>query len=238
MKAIIKFLMWALFGKKENDNNLVAFINSGIALPDKLDTIDEEECVDKLISGDEDAKIKLIEHNLRLVVYTAQKFENTGVSIDDLISIGTVGLIKAVGSFNKEKNIKVATYASRCIENEILMYLRKNQKTKKDLSLDNPINTDSEGNELLLADVVGTGEDVLFKGVENELENSLLKQAIGELSIRERDIVNMRFGLNGEEEMTQKEVADSLNISQSYISRLEKKILDRMKKRISREMSA
>jgi len=238
MKKVIKFLVWILFGKKKESENLVAFINSGIALPDKLNAVDEEECVNKLIGGDENAKIRLIEHNLRLVVYTAQKFENTGVSIDDLISIGAVGLIKAVNSYNKEKNIKVATYASRCIENEILMYLRKNQKTKKDLSLDNPINIDSEGNELLLADVVGTDEDVLFKGVENELENTLLKQAIGELSWRERDIINMRFGLNGEDEMTQKEVADSLNISQSYISRLEKKILTRMKKRISKEMSA
>lgn len=238
MKKIIKFIVWLLFGKNNKKGELIAFINSGITLPDKLDIKDEEECIEKLIEGNEDAKVKLIEHNLRLVVYTAQKFENTGVNVDDLISIGTLGLIKAVSSFNKDKNIKVATYASRCIENEILMFLRKNQKTKKDLSLDNPINTDSEGNELLLGDVVGTGEDMLFKKVENELESSLLKEALNELSYREKDIIKMRYGLDGKEEMTQKEVADTLSISQSYISRIEKKILERMKNKISKEMSA
>lgn len=229
----LKLIFAFLFGRRRG-NGLVAFINSGINLPDKLDSVEEEECVNNITS--DVCRDMLIEHNLRLVVYTAQKFENTGVAIDDLISIGTVGLIKAIGSFNKEKNIKVATYASRCIENEILMFLRKNQKTKKDVSLDNPINTDSEGNELLLADVMGTGEDVLFKKAENELESSLLNDALCGLSLRERDIINMRYGLLGGEEMTQKEVASLLCISQSYISRLEKKILERMKNAIAKEL--
>lgn len=233
---ILKFLLWLFLGKRKK-GEIVAFVNSGIKLPDKLDLVAEADCIQKLCEGDEEAKTLLIEHNLRLVVFTAQKFENTGVALDDLVSIGTVGLIKAVGSFKKDKNIKIATYASRCIENEILMFLRKNQKTKKDVSLDNPINTDSEGNELLLADVVGTGEDLLFKKVETELENELLKKSLGELSVREKDIILKRFGLLGEEEMTQKEVADSLCISQSYISRLEKKILERMKHSIVREMA-
>ena len=185
---------------------------------------------------DQKAKTELIEHNLRLVVYIAKKFDNTSVGVEDLISIGTIGLIKAINTFNPKKNIKLATYASRCIENEILMYLRRNNKTKLEVSIDEPLNVDWDGNELLLSDILGTEEDVIYKDLETEVERNLLNTAISRLSPRERKIVELRFGLTNEEgeEMTQKEVADLLGISQSYISRLEKKIMKRLKKEIVR----
>ena len=178
----------------------------------------------------------LIEHNLRLVVYIAKKFDNTGIGVEDLISIGTIGLIKAINTFNSSKNIKLATYASRCIENEILMYLRKNSKTRMEVSIDEPLNVDWDGNELLLSDILGTDEDVIYKDIEDEVERNLLNSAIDTLSDREKTIVELRFGLNRDDggEMTQKEVADLLGISQSYISRLEKKIIKRLKKEIVR----
>ena len=181
---------------------------------------------------EEEAKKTLIEHNLRLVVYIAKKFDNTGVGVEDLISIGTIGLIKAINTFNPEKNIKLATYASRCIENEILMYLRRNNKTKMEVSIDEPLNVDWDGNELLLSDILGTDEDTIYKDLENEVERKLLVKAISRLSGRERTIIKMRFGLGTPdgEEKTQKEVADMLGISQSYISRLEKKIMQRLKR--------
>ena len=181
---------------------------------------------------EEEAKKTLIEHNLRLVVYIAKKFDNTGVGVEDLISIGTIGLIKAINTFNPEKNIKLATYASRCIENEILMYLRRNNKTKMEVSIDEPLNVDWDGNELLLSDILGTDEDTIYKDLENEVERKLLVKAISRLSGRERNIIKMRFGLGTPdgEEKTQKEVADMLGISQSYISRLEKKIMQRLKR--------
>lgn len=182
----------------------------------------------------EAVKAKLIEHNLRLVVYISRKFENTGVDPDDLISIGTIGLIKAINSFRTDKNIKLATYASRCIENEILMYLRRTVKLKSEISFDEPLNTDFEGNELLLSDVLGTDSDTVYGGVESSVEKELLKEALRKLPERERKIMYMRFGLGGGEEMTQKDVADRLGISQSYISRLEKKIIERLKKEISK----
>lgn len=210
-------------------------------LPPPLET-DEEKCclialVDKNVAmSKEQAKKQLIEHNLRLVVYLAKKFENTGVCVEDLISIGTIGLIKGINTFNPEKKIKLATYASRCIENEILMYLRRNNRVKLEVSFDEPLNTDWDGNELLLSDILGTDEDVIYKDLETEVEISLLKKAMLSLNERERQIIELRFGLNRVEnkELTQKEVADILGISQSYISRLEKKIMARLKKEIQK----
>lgn len=210
-------------------------------LPPPLET-DEEKCclialVDKNVAmSKEQAKKQLIEHNLRLVVYLAKKFENTGVCVEDLISIGTIGLIKGINTFNPEKKIKLATYASRCIENEILMYLRRNNRVKLEVSFDEPLNTDWDGNELLLSDILGTDEDVIYKDLETEVEISLLKKAMLSLNERERQIIELRFGVNRVEnkEMTQKEVADILGISQSYISRLEKKIMARLKKEIQK----
>lgn len=210
-------------------------------LPPPLET-DEEKCclialVDKNVAmSKEQAKKQLIEHNLRLVVYLAKKFENTGVCVEDLISIGTIGLIKGINTFNPEKKIKLATYASRCIENEILMYLRSNNRVKLEVSFDEPLNTDWDGNELLLSDILGTDEDVIYKDLETEVEISLLKKAMLSLNERERQIIELRFGVNRVEnkELTQKEVADILGISQSYISRLEKKIMARLKKEIQK----
>lgn len=210
-------------------------------LPPPLET-DEEKCclialVDKNVAmSKEQAKKQLIEHNLRLVVYLAKKFENTGVCVEDLISIGTIGLIKGINTFNPEKKIKLATYASRCIENEILMYLRRNNRVKLEASFDEPLNTDWDGNELLLSDILGTDEDVIYKDLETEVEISLLKKAMLSLNERERQIIELRFGVNRVEnkELTQKEVADILGISQSYISRLEKKIMARLKKEIQK----
>lgn len=210
-------------------------------LPPPLET-DEEKCclialVDKNVAmSKEQAKKQLIEHNLRLVVYLAKKFENTGVCVEDLISIGTIGLIKGINTFNPEKKIKLATYASRCIENEILMYLRRNNRVKLEVSFDEPLNTDWDGNELLLSDILGTDDDVIYKDLETEVEISLLKKAMLSLNERERQIIELRFGVNRVEnkELTQKEVADILGISQSYISRLEKKIMERLKKEIQK----
>lgn len=210
-------------------------------LPPPLET-DEEKCclialVDKNVAmSKEQAKKQLIEHNLRLVVYLAKKFENTGVCVEDLISIGTIGLIKGINTFNPEKKIKLATYASRCIENEILMYLRRNNRVKLEVSFDEPLNTDWDGNELLLSDILGTDEDVIYKDLETEVEISLLRKAMLSLNERERQIIELRFGVNRVEnkELTQKEVADILGISQSYISRLEKKIMARLKKEIQK----
>lgn len=182
----------------------------------------------------ERVKSELIEHNLRLVVYISRKFENTGVESDDLISIGTIGLIKAINSFQSDKNIKLATYASRCIENEILMFLRRTSKLKSEVSFDDPLNTDFDGNELLLSDILGTDTDVVYGSVESSVEKELLRDALKRLPDREREIMVLRFGLNGGEEMTQKDVADFLGISQSYISRLEKKIIARLKKEIGK----
>lgn len=217
---------------KEGD---IHYIGGNDVLPPPLDSDSEAEHIRKLIEEkDNDSRSKLIEHNLRLVVYIAKKFDNTGVGVEDLISIGTIGLIKGINTFNPTKKIKLATYASRCIENEILMYLRKNSKTKMEVSIDEPLNVDWDGNELLLSDILGTDEDIISKDIENEVERKLLYKAIEKLNNREKIIVQMRYGLNNinEEEMTQKEVADSLGISQSYISRLEKKIIKRLKKEI------
>ena len=215
----------------------VYYINGPDVLPAPL-TREEEAKVVAELEGNEDARNVLIEHNLRLVVYIAKKFENTGIGIEDLISIGTVGLIKAINTFKADKNIKLATYASRCIENEILMYLRRNNKTKMEVSIDEPLNVDWDGNELLLSDILGTDEDIIYKDIEDEVERKLLLKAVDKLSEREKTIINLRFGLgssNGEE-LTQKEVAELLGISQSYISRLEKKIMKRLKREMMREI--
>ena len=198
---------------------------------------EESAQIERLQNGeDQEARSLLIEHNLRLVVYIAKKFDNTGVGVEDLISIGTIGLIKAINTFNPVKKIKLATYASRCIENEILMYLRRNSKTKLEVSIDEPLNVDWDGNELLLSDILGTDEDVIYKDIESEVERNLLGKAIGKLTKREQTIVRLRFGINMPDgrEKTQKEVADLLGISQSYISRLEKRIMKRLKKEIVR----
>jgi RNA polymerase sporulation-specific sigma factor len=209
---------------------------NGDALPMPLSAEEENEMV-RLLALEEEkerAKKELIQHNLRLVVYIARKFDNTGVDNDDLVSIGTIGLIKAINSFNPEKNIKLATYASRCIENEILMYLRRTARMKTEISFDEPLNTDFEGNELLLSDVLGTSADAVYGDIESNAEKEQLKEALKKLSDRERKIMFLRFGLGGGEEMTQKDVADLLGISQSYISRLEKKIISRLKKEFAK----
>lgn len=209
----------------------VHYIGGSDTLPPPLSREREAELLRDL---DEAGRQELIEHNLRLVVYIARRFENTGINIEDLISIGTIGLIKAVGTYRTDKNIKLATYASRCIENEILMYLRKNASRRGEVSFDEPLNTDWDGNELLLSDVLGTDEDVVMRPIEEDVDRSLLAAAIGTLSPREREIITLRFGLGGGKEQTQKEVADRLGISQSYISRLEKRIISRLKKEILR----
>ena len=215
-------------------DNLLRYIGGGEALPPPYTPEEEAIALAKLTDGDEHVKDLLIEHNLRLVVYISKRFENTGVDADDLISVGTIGLIKAVNSFNAEKNIKLATYASRCIENEILMYLRRTVRLKAEVSFDEPLNTDWEGNELLLSDVMGTDGDVVYKKIESSVEDDLLKEALKRLNHRDREIIEMRYGLKGEDELTQKEVADKLGISQSYISRLEKKIISTLKKEFSK----
>lgn len=210
----------------------VHYIGGSDTLPPPLSREREAALLERI--GDEDARKELIEHNLRLVVYIARRFENTGINIEDLISIGTIGLIKAVGTYRTDKNIKLATYASRCIENEILMYLRKNAGRKGEVSFDEPLNTDWDGNELLLSDVLGTDADVVMRPIEEDVERDLLAAAISVLSPREKQIITLRFGLGGRKEQTQKEVADQLGISQSYISRLEKRIINRLKKEILR----
>ena len=215
----------------------IHYIGGPDVLPAPLDANEEQKMIEALETNEkEKAKKSLIEHNLRLVVYIAKKFDNTGVGVEDLISIGTIGLIKAINTFNPTKKIKLATYASRCIENEILMYLRRNNKTKLEVSIDEPLNVDWDGNELLLSDILGTEEDTIYKDLENEAERRLLIHAISKLSNRERMIIRMRYGLDNPsgEEMTQKEVADFLGISQSYISRLEKKIMLRLRREIVR----
>ena len=213
----------------------VFYINSPQTLPPPLEKKEEDACIEMLKTGDTCAKNRLVEHNLRLVVYVAKKFESSGVNIEDLISIGTIGLIKAVNSFNPEKNIKIATYASRCIENEILMHLRKVNHQRLDISLDEPLNVDWDGNELLLSDVLGSDGLEINDNVEMEDEKRILYQCMSALSQRERQIMNMRFGMDGEKEKTQKEVADELGISQSYISRLEKRIILKLKKDIEKQ---
>ena len=213
----------------------IHYIGGNDILPAPLSTDREGECIKNLIeNNDEEAKSMLIEHNLRLVVYIAKKFDNTGVGVEDLISIGTIGLIKGINTFKPDKNIKLATYASRCIENEILMYLRKNNKTKLEVSIDEPLNVDWDGNELLLSDILGTEPDSVIRPIEDDVDRELLRQALSQLPPREKQIICLRFGLGGRRSMTQKEVADLLGISQSYISRLEKRIISRMKKEILR----
>ena len=222
-----------LFGGQKE----IHYIGGTEILPPTLEGTKETEVIRRLgTEYDEEAKKTLIEHNLRLVVYIAKKFDNTGVGVEDLISIGTIGLIKAINTFNPTKKIKLATYASRCIENEILMYLRRNSKTKMEVSIDEPLNVDWDGNELLLSDILGTEEDTIYRDLENEAERRLLIRALNKLSSREKLIVRMRFGLDDPDgkEKTQKEVADLLGISQSYISRLEKKIMQRLKREMVR----
>lgn len=218
-----------LLGQTDAD---IHYIGGSDTLPLPLSREREAELLER--ATEEEARQELIEHNLRLVVYIARRFENTGINIEDLISIGTIGLIKAVGTYRAEKNIKLATYASRCIENEILMYLRKNACRKGEISFDEPLNTDWDGNELLLSDVLGTEADIVMRPIEEDVDRELLFHAIGLLPPRERQIITMRFGLGGGRERTQKEVADVLGISQSYISRLEKRIISRLKKEILR----
>ena len=212
--------------------NGIFYIGGSDVLPPPLKGQEEQEALEALERGDEQAKQKLIEHNLRLVVFIARRYENTGVNLEDLISIGTIGLIKAIGTYRRDKNIKLATYASRCIENEILMHIRKISNQKAEVSLDEPINMDYDGNELLLADILGTDENVVTGRLEDEVDLILLRQALNELPIREQEIIWMRYGIGGRKEMTQKEVAEKMGISQSYISRLEKKIMLKLKKQI------
>ena len=217
-----------------NEPGKVMYIGGSDTLPAPLKREEEAALIAQLTQGDEEAKNRLVERNLRLVVYIARLFENTGINIEDLISIGTIGLIKAINTYNPEKNIKLATYASRCIENEILMYLRKNANQRSEVSFDEPLNTDWDGNELLLSDILGTESDLVMKPIEADVDRQLLAAALEKLDERERLIISMRFGLEGRRESTQKEVADLLGISQSYISRLEKRIISRLKREILR----
>ncbi len=233
---LIEFIQNFLKNVCTEEERVDYICGNGEALPLPLSTEEENEMLRLLVleTEKERAKAELIQHNLRLVVYIARKFDNTGVENDDLVSIGTIGLIKAINSFNPEKNIKLATYASRCIENEILMYLRRTARLKTEVSFDEPLNTDFEGNELLLSDVLGTSADAVYGDIESNAEKEQLKEALKKLSDRERKIMFLRFGLGGGEEMTQKDVADLLGISQSYISRLEKKIISRLKKEFAK----
>ena len=215
----------------------IMYIGGSDVLPPPLKREEEGELLALLAEGDEGAKSRLIEHNLRLVVYIARRFENTGINLEDMISIGTIGLIKAISTYRRDKNIKLATYASRCIENEILMYIRKIANQKTEVSLDEPINMDYDGNELLLSDILGTDEDMILRPMEDDVDLRLLRQAVEELPPREKEIILMRYGLQGYQELTQKEVAQKLGISQSYISRLEKRIMLRLKREILRQTS-
>ncbi len=221
------------FKKEDLENDAIFYIAGSQTLPPPLEKDEEEKYLNKL-GGDEDTQVRklLVERNLRLVVYIAKKFENTGIYIEDLISIGTIGLMKAINTFNNKKNIKLATYASRCIENEILMYLRRNNRIKSEISIDEPLNQDGDGNELLLSDILGTESDVTSRRIEDEVDKNLLKISMSRLNPREKKIMELRFGFVTGNEKTQKEVADMLGISQSYISRLEKKIINKMKKEI------
>ncbi len=224
--------MYEKYIQKDEDFENIFYIGGSDNLPAPLEPEEEAEEIEKLSKGDNEAKKKLVEHNLRLVVYIAKKFENTGVGLEDLISIGTIGLMKAINTFNSSKNIKLATYSSRCIENEILMHLRRSNRLKSEISIDEPLNQDGDGNELLLSDILGTDDDVTSRCVEDEVDKKLLKASIAKLNSREKNIMELRFGFKTGEEKTQKEVADMLGISQSYISRLEKKIINKMKKEI------
>ena len=227
-----RFIQTFLFPESKE----VYYIGGADVLPAPLGVEEENTAISELgTEREEEAKKLLIEHNLRLVVYIAKKFDNTGIGVEDLISIGTIGLIKSINTFNRDKNIKLATYASRCIENEILMYLRRNNKTRLEVSIDEPLNVDWDGNELLLSDILGTDEDIIYRNLENETERKLLQRAVNRLGDRERTIIQLRFGLNDPNgtEMTQKEVATYLGISQSYISRLEKKIMKRLKREMA-----
>ena len=235
LKKLLSRLLEKLFGSS-TEENILYYITGNDALPLPLASEEEAEALKRLGSGDTEVKTLLIEHNLRLVVYIARKFDNTGWDIEDLISVGTIGLIKAVNSFDTGKNIKLATYASRCIENEILMYLRRMVRVRSEVSLDEPLNVDWEGNELLMSDILGTEPDLVSKNLENSVERQLLWNAVAKLNNREKEIMQMRFGLFGKQEKTQKEVADFLGISQSYISRLEKKIIFRLKKEIAKTL--
>ena len=213
----------------------VHYIGGADVLPPPMKGAEEQATLEAMEKGDESAKQRLIERNLRLVVFIARRFENTGINLEDLISIGTIGLIKAVGTYRRDKNIKLATYASRCIENEILMYIRKIAGQKAEVSLDEPINMDYDGNELLLSDILGTEEDMILKPLEDDVDLRLLRQAVRELPPRERELIVMRYGLEGHQELTQKEVAQKMGISQSYISRLEKKIMLKLRKELLRQ---
>ena len=215
----------------------IYYIGGSDILPPPLKGQQEQDALEALEQGDEGAKQLLIEHNLRLVVYIARRFENTGINLEDLISIGTIGLIKAIGTYRRDRNIKLATYASRCIENEILMHIRKIAGQKAEVSLDEPINMDYDGNELLLSDILGTDEDMILRPMEDDVDLCVLRQALSELPEREREIVLMRYGLYGYKELTQKEIAEKMGISQSYISRLEKRIMMRLKKEFIRQTS-
>ena len=231
IKWMNRILNWMLSSKS------VFYIGGTEVLPPPMKGEEEQRTLEALEKGDEGAKQRLIERNLRLVVFISKRFENTGVNLEDLISIGTIGLIKAIGTYRRDKNIKLATYASRCIENEILMHIRKISGQKAEVSLDEPINMDYDGNELLLSDILGTDEDMILKPLEDAVDLKLLRQAVRELPEREREIVVMRFGLEGRQELTQKEVAQKMGISQSYISRLEKRIMSRLRKELLKQTS-
>ena len=229
----LKALLLFLFRKPSN----IMYIGGSDILPPPLPAAEEQELLARCADGDENAKQRLIEHNLRLVVYIARRFENTGINIEDLISIGTIGLIKGISTFKTDRNIKLATYCSRCIENEILMHIRKISSQKVEVSLDEPINTDWDGNELLLSDILGTDGDTVMRPMEEDVEHQLLREALSRLPERDRYIITLRFGLDGRAEKTQKEVADCLGISQSYISRLEKRIMQRLRRDLLRQVS-
>ena len=218
-------------------DQVLYYIGGSDVLPAPLKGEDERDAIEALARGEESARQTLVEHNLRLVVYIARRFENTGTNLEDLISIGTIGLMKAIGTYRADRNIKLATYASRCIENEILMHIRKISNQKAKVSLDEPINQDGDGNELLLSDILGTGEDEIFASLEADADMGALRHALTELNDRERQLIGMRFGLNGQKELTQKEIAQLLGISQSYISRLEKRILGKLRREFQKQMS-
>ena len=231
-------IFWKLLQKlglcKEHS---IHYIGGSDVLPPPLKGQEEQNALEALQQGDQQAKGRLVEHNLRLVVFIARRFENTGIPLEDLISIGTIGLMKAMGTYRLDKKIKLATYASRCIENEILMFIRKTAKEKTEVSLDEPINMDGDGNELLLGDILGTEEDVVMKPLEEDVDLCVLRQSLQELPQRERELINMRYGLEGRRELTQKEAAQQMGISQSYISRLEKRIMQRLRKEFIRKTS-
>ena len=231
MNLLQKLYIWI---RKHSKPDKVMYIGGNDTLPPPLSRDEESRVIALLDAGDQTARQTLIERNLRWVVYIARRFDNTGINIEDLISIGTIGLIKAINTFRAEKNIKLATYASRCIENEILMFLRKNSAQRTEVSFDEPLNTDWDGKELLLSDVLGTDNDIVMRPIEEDVDRKLLHAAVSKLSAREQDIIRMRFGLRGQKELTQKEVADRLGISQSYISRLEKRIITRLRREITK----